>query len=117
MQLNRSLAATRQRSGESPCVTVHRRPLRHIYSSVSNPNVSEEAKEHSRQVLEEIEGTSDRDAFVASTGTEKSSNYNAEHAANVAGHVSLPTSTNCSRLRPSLVVIGETDIAELLSSA
>ncbi|TBU49989.1 Conidiation protein 6-domain-containing protein [Dichomitus squalens] len=54
-------------------------------AAISNPNVSEEAKEHSRQVLEDIEGTSDRDAFVASTGTEKHSNYDSDRAAKTAG--------------------------------
>ncbi|TBU34389.1 Conidiation protein 6-domain-containing protein [Dichomitus squalens] len=56
-------------------------------AAISNPNVSEEAKEHSRQVLEDIEGTSDRDAFVASTGTEKHSNYDSDRAAKTAGDV------------------------------
>ncbi|KAI0652381.1 Conidiation protein 6-domain-containing protein, partial [Trametes meyenii] len=50
-------------------------------AAISNPNVSEEAKEHSRQVLEEIEGPSDPDAFTVSTGSEKHQHYNAERAA------------------------------------
>ncbi|KAI0639929.1 Conidiation protein 6-domain-containing protein, partial [Trametes polyzona] len=50
-------------------------------AAISNPNVSEEAKEHSRQVLEEIEGTSDPDAFTASTGSGKHESYDADHAA------------------------------------
>ncbi|KAI0334405.1 hypothetical protein GY45DRAFT_33457 [Cubamyces sp. BRFM 1775] len=55
-------------------------------AAISNPNVSEEAKEHSRQVLEDIEGTSNPDDFTASAGTEKHQNYNPGHAEEKAGH-------------------------------
>ncbi|RPD82173.1 hypothetical protein L226DRAFT_564779 [Lentinus tigrinus ALCF2SS1-7] len=56
-------------------------------AAINNPNVSEEAKDHSRQVLEEIEGTSDGDAFIASTGSKKSDKYDADTAARKAGQV------------------------------
>ena len=46
----------------------------------SNPNVSEEAKDRSRRKLEELEGTSNTDEFVASTGTKKSQSYDPDEA-------------------------------------
>jgi len=49
-------------------------------ANISNPNTSEESKEHSREVLEEIEGTSDPDAFTASVGSKKSGGYSGEQA-------------------------------------
>ncbi|KAI0778702.1 Conidiation protein 6-domain-containing protein [Trametes elegans] len=57
-------------------------------AAINNPNVSEEAKDHSRQVLEDIEGSSNPDEFTASTGSEKHANYDADRAAKKAGHVS-----------------------------
>lgn len=42
--------------------------------------MSEEAKERSRRKLEEVEGTADPEDFVASTGTEKSDNYDPDGA-------------------------------------
>ncbi|KAI8981148.1 Conidiation protein 6-domain-containing protein [Trametes punicea] len=56
-------------------------------AAINNPNVSEEAKEHSRQVLEELEGTSNPDDFTASTDSDKHPNYNPEHATSKAGQV------------------------------
>ena len=64
-----------------------------LKAAIHNPNVSEEAKEHSRQVLEEIEGTSDKDAFIASAGSKKSHNYNADAAAQKADRVGSGFST------------------------
>ncbi|KAI0800755.1 Conidiation protein 6-domain-containing protein [Fomes fomentarius] len=49
-------------------------------AAINNPNVSEEAKERSRRKLEEIEGTADTEDFVASTGSEKSDNYDPDGA-------------------------------------
>ncbi|KAI0081071.1 hypothetical protein K474DRAFT_1768816 [Panus rudis PR-1116 ss-1] len=54
-------------------------------ANLSNPNTSEESKEHSRQVLEEIEGSSDPDSFTASVGSEKTSNYDGQHATKKVG--------------------------------
>ena len=77
--LHRSPAATRRRLSECVCLSnasARADPRR------SNPNVSEEAKENSRRKLEEIEGTSDPDAFTASTqSANKSQNYDPDQAA------------------------------------
>ncbi|KAJ3481586.1 hypothetical protein NLI96_g7566 [Meripilus lineatus] len=49
-------------------------------ANISNPNTSEESKERSRRILEEIEGTSDTGAFTASVGSNKSQGYSSEKA-------------------------------------
>lgn len=49
----------------------------------SNPNVSEVAKDHSRRVLEDIEGTSALDALVG----EKQKQHKPEDAAEKTGNV------------------------------
>ncbi|KAH9897872.1 Conidiation protein 6-domain-containing protein [Cubamyces lactineus] len=56
-------------------------------AAINNPNVSEEAKERSRQVLEDIEGSSNPDDFTASTNSDKHQNYNPEHAAKKGDNV------------------------------
>ncbi|KAI0363633.1 hypothetical protein BV20DRAFT_1126167 [Pilatotrama ljubarskyi] len=58
-------------------------------AAINNPNVSEEAKEHSRQVLEDIEGTSNPEEFTASTESDKHPNYNPEHASKKAGQLTI----------------------------
>ncbi|KAI0715033.1 Conidiation protein 6-domain-containing protein [Earliella scabrosa] len=57
-------------------------------AAISNPNVSEEAKDRSRRKLEEIEGTADTDAFVASSNSKKSDNYDPDSAVQNAERVS-----------------------------
>ncbi|KAI0718941.1 hypothetical protein C8T65DRAFT_637461 [Cerioporus squamosus] len=74
-----------------PCTNHLYRPqvARGHKAAVNNPNVSEEAKDRSRKKLEEIEGTADGDEFVASTGSKKADNYDADAATQKASRVRL----------------------------
>ena len=50
-------------------------------AAINNPNVSEEAKDNSRRALAELEGSGNPEDFTASVGNEKTSNYDANKAA------------------------------------
>ncbi|KAI1793213.1 hypothetical protein LXA43DRAFT_1180599 [Ganoderma leucocontextum] len=61
-------------------------------AAISNPNVSEDAKEHSRKVLDEIENPADTEASTASTGSQKGPGDDPEQVAKKAGQASEPVS-------------------------